>query len=150
MPTPARSAGACAAWEKRVRVRQIWARAGWDWMNSTCPYVRSCSENARPAMGGTITRAQRFLPVWVCNVRVYIAHKELHVIVFLLVTFLIAFHRVDTLRRLTLSSILATLAFLTLSCHGYTTREWSEASKESTSVWTIFARYQVERLHSSN
>ncbi len=33
--------------EKRVRVRQMWARADWDRMNSTSPYVRSCPRRAR-------------------------------------------------------------------------------------------------------
>ncbi len=32
------------------------------------PYVRSCSEHARRWCA--ITRAQLFLPVWVCNIRV--------------------------------------------------------------------------------
>jgi len=36
--------------EKRVRVRQMWARAGWDRMNSTWAYVRSCSRGARSQM----------------------------------------------------------------------------------------------------
>jgi hypothetical protein len=36
--------------EKRVRVRQMWARADWDRMNSTSPYVRSCPRRARSQM----------------------------------------------------------------------------------------------------
>jgi len=36
--------------EKRVRVRQMWVRAGSDRMNSTSPYVRSCPRRARLQM----------------------------------------------------------------------------------------------------
>ena len=38
--------------EKRVRACQMWARAGSDRVNSTCPYVRSCPRRARPSRRG--------------------------------------------------------------------------------------------------
>ena len=66
--------------EKRVRVRQIWPRRlGEDEAYLTVRDILPEASTVRPeltAEGGlrwrSIRRAQRFLPVWVCNIRVTI------------------------------------------------------------------------------
>ena len=49
--------------ERRVRVRQVWPRAGSERMKRTFTVREILSEVSTAADGGAIARAQRFLPV---------------------------------------------------------------------------------------